>query len=71
MRIIANIIGGLLLLFGVVWFFQGIGVLPGSFMTGQIRWAVYGGIAALSGILLMVLVNRHRKPAPRDIGAKR
>ncbi len=30
---------------GSIWFLQGINVLPGSFITGQIRWAVYGGIA--------------------------
>lgn len=40
-----NITGGLLVFFGAIWFLQGINVLPGSFMTGQIRWAVYGGIA--------------------------
>jgi hypothetical protein len=34
-------------LFGAIWFFQGINVLPGSFMTRQIRWAVYGGIASV------------------------
>jgi hypothetical protein len=25
-------------------------VLPGSFMTGQTRWVVYGGIAAVAGV---------------------
>ena len=45
MRTALNIIGILLVLFGSIWFLQGINVLPGSFMTGQIRWAVYGGIA--------------------------
>lgn len=28
---------------GAVWFLQGINVLPGSFMTGQTKWAVIGG----------------------------
>jgi hypothetical protein len=36
-------------------------VLPGSFMTGQIRWAVYGGIALAVGIALLFLANRPRK----------
>jgi len=44
MRTALNVLGALLVLFGGVWFFQGINVLPGSFMTGQIRWAVYGGL---------------------------
>src|ERR1700684_2040555 len=42
-RIAFNIAGVLLVVAGCVWFLQGINVLPGSFMTGQIRWAVYGG----------------------------
>ena len=49
MKITANILGGILVLFGTVWFLQGINVLPGSFMTGQVRWAVYGGIAVAAG----------------------
>jgi hypothetical protein len=39
-----------LILAGGVWFLQGINILPGSFMTGQIQWAVYGGLAVLVGI---------------------
>jgi hypothetical protein len=53
MRIAANVVGVVLLMIGVVWFLQGINVLPGSFMTGQTKWAVYGGIAvAVGGALL-------------------
>jgi hypothetical protein len=35
---------------GCIWFLQGVNVLLGSFMSGQIRWAVYGGIAVAVGI---------------------
>ncbi len=56
-----NIVGGFAVLSGVVWFLQGINILPGSFMTGQIRWAVYGAIAVVIGIALLVRANR-RKP---------
>jgi hypothetical protein len=59
-RITLNVLGALLVLFGGVWFLQGINVLPGSFMTGQIRWAVYGGIAAVAGIVVLVAANRRR-----------
>ena len=39
-------------LMGMVWIFQGIGVLPGSFMTGQIVWAAIGSVLLfVSGIL--------------------
>jgi len=53
-----NIVGAVLVLFGAIWFLQGINVLPGSFMTGQIRWAVYGGIAVAAGVTLLLAANR-------------
>lgn len=37
MKIVLNIVGGLLVIMGTIWFLQGINILPGSFMTGQIR----------------------------------
>jgi hypothetical protein len=63
MRIALNIIGVLLVFFGGVWFLQGINVLPGSFMTGQMRWAVRGGIAVVAGIGLLLWANRKRQGA--------
>ena len=64
MRIALGIVGLLLVLLGCVWFLQGINVLPGSFMTGQIRWAVYGGIAATVGVILLGTAARMRGPRP-------
>lgn len=61
MAVIGRIVGVILVLFGAIWFLQGINVLPGSFMTGQIRWAVYGGIAMAAGVTLL-LIARRRKP---------
>lgn len=43
---------------GCIWFLQGINILPGSFMTGQIRWAVYGLIAVAAGIGLLLGARR-------------
>jgi len=60
MRIGLSIVGLLLVLLGGIWVLQGINVLPGSFMTGQIRWAVYGGIAIAAGIVLLLRANRRR-----------
>jgi len=37
---------------GAVWFFQGMRVLPGSFMTGSSLWAVTGAAVAVLGIVL-------------------
>jgi len=61
MRIARGVLGLLLILIGAVWFLQGINVLPGSFMTGQTRWAVYGGIAAAVGV--GVLWTAKRRPS--------
>jgi len=63
MKIVFNIVGALLVFVGSVWFLQGINVLPGSFMTGQTRWAVRGGIAAIAGIVVLVWANRKKKNA--------
>jgi hypothetical protein len=60
MTIALRILGALLVLMGGVWFLQRINVLPGSFMTGQMRWAVYGGIAVVAGIVLLVAARRRR-----------
>lgn len=58
MRTVLRIVGVLLVAFGCIWFLQGVNVLPGSFMTGQIRWAVYGGIAVVVGISLLFAAKR-------------
>jgi len=63
MRILLNVVGIVLVFFGGVWFLQGINVLPGSFMTGQIKWAVYGGIAFVVGVIVLIWGNRKKKMA--------
>ena len=60
MRIALNVAGFLFLLTGCVWFLQGINILPGSFMTGQRKWAVYGGVMLIVGIALLLAANRRR-----------
>jgi hypothetical protein len=61
MRILLSILGAFLILAGSIWFLQGINILPGSFMTGQIEWAVYGGIAFVIGVGLVVFASRRRR----------
>ena len=58
MRIALSVLGILCLLAGCVFFLQGINVIPGSFMTGQTKWAIYGALAAIVGIALLVFANR-------------
>jgi len=66
LRILATIVSGPMLLVGCVWILQGINVLPGSFMTGHIIWAVYGAPLAVIGAGLVAWVNLSRRPpAPR------
>ena len=54
MKLVLPVIACLLILTGIVWFLQGINVLPGSFMTGRPEWAVRGVIAVLVGTGLLV-----------------
>jgi hypothetical protein len=58
MKIAMNIVGVLLIIFGAIWVLQGINVLPGSFMSGQIKWAIYGGCLAAVGIIMLVAARR-------------
>ena len=61
MRIALNVVGAVLVFFGSVWVLQGVNVLPGSFMSGQMRWAVRGGLAVIAGIAVLVWANRKRQ----------
>lgn len=65
MRKMLTLIGALLMFFGVVWFFQGINVLPGSFMTGQMQWAVYGALAFGAGLAILLGARRLPPAAAR------
>jgi uncharacterized membrane protein HdeD (DUF308 family) len=60
MRIAFNVLAALCLLTGCVWFLQGINILPGSFMSGQTKWAAYGGLLLVAGIALLIAANRRR-----------
>ena len=60
MRILLNVLGVLCLLAGCVWVLQGINILPGSFMTGQTKWAIYGAVLVVIGIALLTSANRRR-----------
>ncbi|HLF88943.1 MAG TPA: hypothetical protein VI451_08375 [Anaerolineales bacterium] len=66
MKILLNIFAVLLILSGGVWFLQGINLLPGSFMTGQIEWAIYGGIAIGMGRGILYFVNRRKRNVPPE-----
>ena len=54
MRYALLIAGGLMILMGGIWLLQGIVILPGSFMTGQMFWAVMGAaFLAVGGLVIL------------------
>jgi hypothetical protein len=59
-KLILTILGVVMALLGSVWALQGLGVLPGSFMTGDARWALYGSLLALAGVAVIVWSRRRR-----------
>ena len=60
MKLVLNILGVLIFLAGLVWFLQGINVLPGSFMTGDPQWAINGAIMMGVALVLFYFANRRR-----------
>ena len=61
MKWLINILGVLLVLIGIVWFFQGINILLGSFMSGNSLYSVLGIILVVAGILILAFNNRPSK----------
>ncbi len=62
MRAIGIVVGLLLLLVGVIWILQGINVLPGSFMSGRLGYALLGLVVAIVGVVILLRTTR-RTPA--------
>ena len=58
------IVGVLLCVVGAIWFFQGIGVLEGSFMTGTWFWTVVGVILFALGLRMVVRARRGAARGP-------
>lgn len=54
MRTAAVVLGGILVVLGLIWVGQGLGYIKGSFMTGELVWAVIGSVLALLGVALIV-----------------
>ena len=61
MKLVLTVAGAVMVLLGAVWILQGINILPGSFMTGQIQWAIYGAVLAIAGVV--VILWARRRPA--------
>ena len=50
---VRGIAGVVCVLIGLGWIGQGIGLLPGSMMSGQIQWAVIGAVLLVLGVWLL------------------
>lgn len=57
-RTASLLVGIVGVLVGVVWTLQGVGLVGGSFMTGEPLWAVIGPIVAVVGLLLVLRSRR-------------
>jgi hypothetical protein len=58
------VVGVLMLIVGGVWFLQGIGVLKGSFMTGEGFWTLIGVILIGFGLRMVMRAVRGERAAP-------
>jgi uncharacterized protein YjeT (DUF2065 family) len=58
---VLRVIGGVSCLVGVIWFGQGIGLIGGSFMTGEAIWAVIGVVAVVIGVTMIRAAGRWRR----------
>lgn len=67
MKTLLLIAGVAALLMGLLWIGQGLGYIhwpASSFMLDQRPWALRGAIAAVVGVVLIVLSRRRERPAP-------
>lgn len=61
MKIVLNILGVLFTLAGLVWILQGFNILPGSFMSGRLQYAILGFVVGIIGIALLIYANRRSR----------
>jgi hypothetical protein len=60
MKILLIILAIIFLIAGIVWLLQGVDILPGSFMSGQIQWAYAGVVSLLIAAALFWFALRRR-----------
>jgi uncharacterized membrane-anchored protein YitT (DUF2179 family) len=57
-RRLFSIVGIVIAFFGLVWFLQGAGFLPGSVMTGSQFWETAGAITFIIGLFIIAYCSR-------------
>jgi hypothetical protein len=61
MRVGIGVLGVLVLLAGAVFAGQGLGFIPGSYMSGDIKWFWIGSVMVVIGLVLAVVGFRRRR----------
>jgi hypothetical protein len=62
MRRVAPPVCLLAVVVGAIFLGQGVGLIPGSFMTGSATWAVIGGIMIVAGVGVLLVAARRAQP---------
>jgi len=60
MRTSRLVVVGAVALVGAVWVGQGLGYVPGSFMSGDLTWALVGAALLVVAVALVLLERRPR-----------
>ena len=61
MRVSRLVIAAVLGLLGLVWLGQGLGYLPGSFMSGSQFWATVGTVLLVAAATVVILEVRRKR----------
>jgi uncharacterized protein YjeT (DUF2065 family) len=59
--VVRYVAAAVLILVGLVFVGQGVGIVPGSFMTGQQFWALAGAVLIVAGAYLAWTARRSAK----------
>jgi hypothetical protein len=58
LTVVRYLIAAVLVLAGLVWIGQGLGFIPGSFMSAQPIWAIIGAVLVVGGVALAWTTRR-------------
>lgn len=64
MKLVLTVLAVVLALAGTVFALQGVGILPGSYMSNNPQWIINGAIIVLVGLALIIFANWPRKKTP-------
>ncbi|PSH69549.1 hypothetical protein CU102_08550 [Phyllobacterium brassicacearum] len=59
MKLVLSIVAVLLVIMGAIWSLQGLSLIGGSFMVGQMRWLYIGLLTIAVGIGLLFFARKY------------